>query len=215
MLSKVWEVITQGTYSYTKNVAEDAPCNTSHPSYTNYPNGGAVYMEITAPYKGNYNIILNYTLTNTWGSGANQLAYIKTYKNGEELNSYSGYTWGTRDYTYTVNNVKKGDTITVKIRAWYNNSNYYNLLKANSGSISCPISLYKSGIDILPKGVSRVWVQAVGTIYGVHTDNIYHGGIMMDKSSTATTGNITPGNIVGYIRVNLNGDIVKIPYYYD
>lgn len=51
------------------------------------------------------------------------------------------------------------------------------------------------------------------TIYWVHTDNIYYGGLMMDKTNTATTWNITPGNFVGYIKVNLNGEIVKIPYY--
>ena len=30
------------------------------------------------------------------------------------------------------------------------------------------------------------------------------GGIMLEKTTTATTGSITLGNAVGYIKVNLN-----------
>lgn len=53
------------------------------------------------------------------------------------------------------------------------------------------------------------------TLAGKHTDGTYYWWYMVWKSTSATVGNVTLWNAVGYITVNLNGEIVKIPYYWN
>jgi hypothetical protein len=36
---------------------------------------------------------------------------------------------------------------------------------------------------------------------------------MVKKDTTATTGEITPWNFTGYIKVRFNWEYIKIPYY--
>lgn len=209
MLCKVKEDITQGTYSYTTSDTVEAPADTSH----RYPNGIATkYMEITAPYNSNYTV--NVTATNTT-RGTNTIGcMVVTLVNDIEV-SNTEYRQDTTNisYEYLAKNIKAWDKITVNIYSWFNNDNYYNKIKATSGSITAPITLIKSGINIYPTNVKTIWVQTTGTIYGVYADKKYYGGIMLEKDTSATTWEITPGNFVGYITVNFNGEIVKIPYY--
>lgn len=210
MLCKVNDTpLDRGTITAVTGGSKLAPMNTSN----NYPNGGVDYMEIIAPLDANYTIDINYKIVNDGGTGANIKAHICTYINGTQIEDFATNTWGTTNYSYTAKNVKQGDIIKVRIWSGRNNGNYSNELTANSGSISYPLILYKDGVNVLPREIKEIWKTTAGTLYGIHTDNIYYGGIILNTDTEATTGSITLGNAIGYIKVNYNGEIIKIPYY--
>lgn len=65
---------------------------------------------------------------------------------------------------------------------------------------------------IYPTEIKWIWEKTSGVIYGNYNDN-YIGGIIRNTTKTATAGSITLGNCVGFLELNYNGKIVKIPYY--
>ena len=58
----------------------------------------------------------------------------------------------------------------------------------------------------------ELWEFTSALLYWNNEGN-YKWWIMLSKETSATTWNITPWNFEWYIKVNLNGEIVKIPYY--
>lgn len=189
-----------------------APVNTSNPDRTNYPNGGATYMEITAPYNWDYTITVNATNDHAGSNttGCRIVLFINDIErtNWEYNQSYTNITWSP-----VIKNINAWDKITVKIYTWYNNGSYYNKITANSGSITCPINLVKTGYRDMPREIKNIWDFTTCTLYGIHTDGVYYGGVMLEKTTTITAGSISPSNFVWYIKVNFNGEIIKIPYY--
>lgn len=156
----------------------------------------------------NYNdLYIHYRLSNTlWNTTVNgRLCF----------NSESDYK--------TINYFLDNDNL-VSLTELYGSNNFtqiYGLLFPNINSTAYTISWYleiifskKSSKDITgtPINVSAIGSQARLLFYGLHNAE-YKGGIMLNKTTTATTGSITLGNAVGYIKVNFNGEIIKIPYY--
>lgn len=68
------------------------------------------------------------------------------------------------------------------------------------------------GINWIPKTINIIGTQWIIIIYGLNKDG-YYGGIITWTSEEAYTGAIAPWNFVGYLEVNYNGSIVKVPYY--
>lgn len=68
---------------------------------------------------------------------------------------------------------------------------------------------------LYPQKLAEIWVQTQATLYGKHNKDIYKGGLMLNKDTSAHTWNIAPWNFVGYIRVLIEWEYVKIPYYSD
>lgn len=210
MLCKVGVAITQDTYSYTTSNEVEAPAD----AYHRYPDNWTKYMEIIAPYKSNYTI--NVTGTNTHAGSDTSGCRVVTLVNGIEVNNTEyRQTTSSIAHQYIAKNIKAWDKITVTLYSWFNNNSYYNKIKATSGSIECPIALLKTGDTLHPRENKDIWALSGATLYGLHTDKNYYGGIMLEKSTEANTGDITLGNAVGFITVNFNGEIIKIPYYWD
>ena len=70
----------------------------------------------------------------------------------------------------------------------------------------------KNYIDLKPYEEVELWEFTSALLYWNNEGN-YKWWIMLSKETSATTWNITPWNFEWYIKVNLNGEIVKIPYY--
>ena len=75
-----------------------------------------------------------------------------------------------------------------------------------------PIPVVKYYLD--PLELKTLWELAKTFLYWIDPkDNIYKWGIILWNSSSATTGSITLWNAVGFLVVNYNWNLVKIPYY--
>lgn len=76
--------------------------------------------------------------------------------------------------------------------------------QTNSATVfGCPIS------------IKPLWDLWFAVIYGKTPDKNYKGGIILWESTTATSWEIALWNAVWFITVNFNGEIIKIPYYWD
>lgn len=137
-----------------------------------------------------------YTVTGTWMSNHGS-TYFYVYHNGTQLSS------------------SLNPNINIDAKVWdIISTNKTNNQDDGTVTLKATPTLIKPYKSVLrPFGLKTLWELGYGTLYGVHTDNVYYGGIMIEKDTTATTGNITLGNAVGYIKVNFNGEIIKIPYY--
>jgi len=151
--------------------------------------------------------------------------------------SFDGSVWGygagvtiTNTYTIYKNNVvissgktasnitvNTGDIIKFEYKATTNSIGSYQMYiwPCNIYKTKELVWLPKTWLKALPRNFRALWELGIGTIYGVHTDKVYYGGIMIEKDTTATTGSVTLGNAVGFITVNFNGEILKIPYYWN
>lgn len=74
---------------------------------------------------------------------------------------------------------------------------------------------FSNDITGYPIDIRAIGKQARFIFYGVHNNTEYIGGLMLEKDTTATTGSIALWNAKWYIKVNFNGEIIKIPYYWD
>lgn len=122
----------------------------------------------------------------------------------EAPSRYSSNVWVTVDLTQYA---KGASNVTIKTT--YDGDGGTNKLTIN-------YKLWKQQGQIIwkPKDIREIWDLTSFIFYGV-TNNNYIGGVMLRKSDNATTGSITLGNAVGFITVNLNWEIVKIPYYWN
>jgi len=115
-------------------------------------------------------------------------------------------TLETWNYTSALFDVKSGDVITITTTWWWPG-------RANNVNLTLYMSKNDAALELTPRELKSLWNLATWTLYWRHTNHTYYWGIMLSKETTATTGSITLWNAVGYIKVNLNWEIVKIPYY--
>ena len=66
--------------------------------------------------------------------------------------------------------------------------------------------------NLTPTQIEEIGNLLTCNLYGVF-NNQYNGGLMVEKTNSAITWNITPGNFKWYIKVLFNGEYIKIPYY--
>ena len=66
--------------------------------------------------------------------------------------------------------------------------------------------------NLTPTEIKEIWELLTCGLYWVF-NNQYNGGIMLEKSNSATTWNITLWNAQWYIKVLFNWEYIKIPYY--
>lgn len=78
-----------------------------------------------------------------------------------------------------------------------------------------PIKTLYIPVDFVPKSVKALWETVFWQIFWMNEDWIFKWWLMLSKETTATTGSITLWDAQWYIKVNLNWEIVKIPYYWD
>jgi len=159
------------------------------------------------------------TITKSWKIHVNLTAMV--WDSWQNLWVYTIYANDTkiRETSYnsqTVINYTSTDiypswtTITIKIRAWYSTK---SITTKWIYIETIPEWYTLNQIAIYPKEIKNLWNLVIGTIYGSYNDNKYIWGIMLNKATTATTGSVTLWNAVGFITVDYNGEILKIPYY--
>jgi len=202
---KMWAEEQIWTSNYSKNENVVAP--NSH-----YPAWWLDYFSIVAPYSWRYLIKINATNDNEGGTATKWT--IAVFINGTEVdkNDYTSDSTFSQDFQIDAN---YWDVITVRIYSERNNNYYWDTLTANRCTITSTITLWKR-YDYFshPINVVDLWDIATCTLYWKHIDKTYYGGIMVEKTTSATGGTIVLGNAVGYIKVNFNWEILKIPFYY-
>lgn len=153
------------------------------------------------------NLSFNWSVGGYW-AGVTITNTYTIYKNNVAISS------GKNASNITVNT---GDVIKFEYQAKTNSVGSYQMY-------IWPCSIYKTKelvwlpktwLKALPRNHKTLWNLWTWTLYWKHIDSIYYGWIMTWKGTTATTWSITLWNAKWYIRVNLNGEIVKIPYYWD
>lgn len=75
-----------------------------------------------------------------------------------------------------------------------------------------PTDATSNYVPLFPTSIKWIWQKWTWILYWKLNDN-FIWWLMTDKSSSVTTWNIILWPAVWYITVNLNGEIVKIPYY--
>lgn len=76
------------------------------------------------------------------------------------------------------------------------------------------VELYKwEEVWWLPKSVRTIWNNWYITLLGKHIDDKFLWWIMLGKDTVAGNWDIVLWNAVGYISVNFNWEVIKIPYY--
>lgn len=148
-------------------------------------------------------------IVTTFNSSYSYQWALKIFVNWNDKGGYA-YYGNTNNITirFTNINISKWDTVEFKI--------LWNWGTTAVSSFNADVSILKMSINPLSmnaKEVKYIWGQVICFLYWIDSDGVYKGGIMLDKDTTATTGSITLGNAVGYIKVNFNGEIIKIPYY--
>ena len=179
------------------------------------------------PY-GQYTYNTGYTNIASWTfTDAGTVRFTgKLYINDPSLGS-NDYAW----LKITVNWVSKevsahtlyNSPYLFTIDFWYTSGSYSIAIKTSSSNkmAQCAdvygyqdIGIFTINvIPLLPTEVVNIWEVEYATLYGNHTDGKYYWGLVVGTDTSATTGSITLGNAVGYLKVNYNWNIVKIPYY--
>lgn len=148
-----------------------------------------------------------YLHVTTTGSASGSNLTIVIYKNWTQVKSYSIANGKSTYINYTSPDKRNtGDVLSMKLTGSWSNSIYWiyvEILKYKFTTV-----IYK----IKPLNTCSIWNLGIGFIFWVN-DGKFYGGIMMEKSSSSSTGNIALGNAVGYIKVYFNWEYIKIPYY--
>lgn len=168
-------------------------------------NSGSINNVFTWVATTSWSFTFNYTTSGstTW--------YLFVHVNWEQaFKQFVAEDWGgTATFTCF-----KGDKVVVSIGDKWSSGGTVYMYGTDVTQTKVYLLTPSTALAIKPQSVEELWELGVGTLYGRHpNDWVYYGGIMTEKSTDATTGNIAPWNFVGYITVNLNGEIVKIPYY--
>ena len=113
--------------------------------------------------------------------------------------SFTCFTWDVVSFTMTASS----------------NSTYADVAQnTNIVQTTKYVFVPQNAIRIIPQEMKNLWELWMWTLYWKNpSDWVFYGWIMLDKDTVATTWDIAPWNFVWYIKVNLNWEIVKIPYY--
>lgn len=182
----------------------------NNPEFTaSYASSGTgTLYEITTTKEWKIHLIFSIAATTT-GSSNGGTFYI--YKGSTELyNEYKDNSTFTQINYTSTNSYPAGTTIYIKCSRTFTS---VTMKLKGIFAETIPENLTEDKVVIYPKELKALWELSAGTIYGNHTDNTYKWGIIIGKSTAANTGYVTLGNAVGFITVNYNGEIIKIPYY--
>ena len=142
----------------------------------------------------------------TFNTSYSNNGVIYPYVNWTKKTGYS-YYWNTNNQTRTLWPYNKGDSIEIKM--------IWDGTTAING-FNADVYIYKMRIPVLkitPYDIKALWAVAICFLYWIDSDGVYKGGLMVEKSTTHTTGSISLWNAVGFISINFNWEILKIPYY--
>ena len=162
-----------------------------------------------------------YTATKSWkykficslyNSSGSWWHYLKLYLNGNEQNQVAAF-WTNNSETIQCEQVF--DMVAWDVLYWIaTHWSYWSWSVTNMKLYSEKSPL--ESIPLRPSEIFSIWQMWYWTSYWTFSgDNKFYGWIMLWTNEKATTWNITLWNAVGYITVNLNGEIVKIPYYWN
>jgi len=173
------------------------------------------YIEQTATYSWDYTVSATFDVSQNSGDWVDVLAYVDgTTVYSEHIIGFSSWS-NTLVRLIRLHNIKKWQVIQVKYCWLYTNAYRFTTISATSATVSVPVILKKTWIPKWkPRAVESIWSYWYITTYWMHIDDIYYWWIMIWTSSSATTWSITLWNAVWYITVNLNGETLKIPYYW-
>lgn len=178
--------------SYFILVAE----NNTQKSWTNWQ----TLIFYTTPYQWKAKLTANVSVMNQ--------IWVSVYLNNTKLEKW--WTWYAQDLSKSIEmDVNKWDTI--ELRADWSSWNY----TATHKNSKLRMSPQSSWNILRPIFLKEIWQIISCTLYWNHIDWKYYGWIMIEETTTAYTGQISPWNFVWYIRVNFNWKMVRIPYYDD
>ena len=144
----------------TKSVSESYTTNVWSWTDYNYPydRNRHTYLEYTFKHQSDITVTAKWTLNSSSWTQANG-AVIAVRVNNVEQN-HASYAWTTPNYSYTLS-VKSWDRVSIEVRPWYNNSNYYNYITMNSASIVWNKKFpWSTGHKLRPKQIDWLWVNA-------------------------------------------------------
>ena len=145
---------------------------------------------------------------------ANYSGYVKMYHNSTLLYSWS---WSSRSESMRHMeslSVANGDTVSIVVQVAQWSWDRYS----SSFTWTVQISWWNNAWMIrplIPQKIEEILSQGKATSYWRLDDGTWYGDFYESTSATATTGNISPWNFVGYLTVSdKNWTKYKIPYYW-
>lgn len=164
----------------------------------------------TATMPSDWFIAIDFEYYWEW-SGYRSNGTIQFYKSSPQVNLILiKWVASTHSFMHYVSDIIYPSWTVININVSGGSSDYMVYAK------NIKIRVAKTRLPVVVSGnpteVKSIWNMWYIIIYW-KIWNSYKGGIMIDKDTSATTWAITLWDAVGYIKVNLNGEIVKIPYY--
>jgi hypothetical protein len=175
----------------------------------------ATYNVFTAPKTWNYTVKIRVRNTNySWWTSW-QLQWMNSTVS---WNTYA-YEWDSSWWVWIdcVVNVTAWVTITIKMQRWSYWSWWWDQASATFEEYwdvwIMPSWEWTSYFILRPRTIENIWNDVSCTLYWEHVDWVYKWWVMLKTATTATSWSISTSNFVWYIVVNLNWNLVKIPYY--
>lgn len=178
--------------------------------------------DITTLYTGGISTYNEYTLydgtmSKQWyldlsvNSFTSNNTYLRLYANNTLLKEWTNSVTIT-DLKYVSDTIyPAGTNVKIKMERTSGNNN-----QAKTSDVTLKLVNRMMKIMVPWKALkgTTIWNLSNIIIYGAYDGNFY-SGIMIWKDTTVSTGSITLGKAVWFITVNLNWEIVKIPYYWE
>jgi len=117
----------------------------------------------------------------------------------------------TKTVTFKTNVKTNNNTLQIYFVNSNGSSTYVYITNVDINIYSYIIEPYWPNLK--PSEVKGIWIEIYPTLYWNDSNWNYIWWIMVKKDTTATTGEITPWNFTGYIKVRFNWEYIKIPYY--
>jgi len=172
------------------------------------PYNEGTYLEYTAAKTWTYSIDVSAYINNANASSA----YVRVYVAGVNIHSEHIQVYTATNFNFKVN-ANEWETIKITIQQGATGNSYKICI--DNAYIRLYLVSYKTVWPYLyPYKLSNIGTSSQAVLYGVNPkDNVYIWGIVTDTATNVNTGEITLGNAVGFLEVNYNWQIVKVPYY--
>lgn len=143
-------------------------------------------------------------------SNSLSITYCYVSVNGNVVASGSNWPSWSGDANFTATfTVMKWDVVKV---AWQR----YNYWSWNVHDIYVTYTYATVSDNVIkayPRDVYPIWQLWFATLYWKHNNGLYYWWLIVGKATSATTWSVTLWNAVWYLLMDLNWQIVKIPYY--
>lgn len=103
-----------------------------------------------------------------------------------------------------------GENITITCSPWNHSTECKNIKVVLYDGYGIP---HGDTFPVFPREIVEIWWQATTTLFGRDVSWKFVWWIITWFSSSVTTWSITLWNAVGYLEINYNWTIVKVPYY--